>query len=108
MDRPVRLSPAPRRKPLVSRGPVRTLHAPRFLGLVPSLNVPRQAVPNAADAGNQLPTMTDRPKREAEREDEGLSNAAEHPAWSIRPALIQPKIKYIAGKKITSQRPHVD
>jgi len=67
---------------------------PRRAGaLVSALDVPGQAVPNAADAGHQLRAMAERPNRKAGRIDESVNNASKRPARSIRAELIQPKIK---------------
>jgi hypothetical protein len=46
------------------------------IGLVPALDVRRQAVPKAAQAGRQLPAMADRPDRKAGCIDEGMDDAS--------------------------------
>jgi hypothetical protein len=63
------------------------------IGLVPALDVRRQAVPKAAQAGPQLPAMADRPDREAGCEEEGMDDASQRQAPSIRAVLVHPKIK---------------
>ena len=45
-------------------------------GLVPALDVRRQAVPKAAHAGHQLLAMADRPDRKAGCIDEGMNDAS--------------------------------
>ena len=66
--------------------------------------MPRQAVPGAAEAGDQVSAVADWSDGKGPRVDNGMNDAPENPAWSVRSALIQPKIEHIADVIIASIR----
>lgn len=55
---------------------------------VPPLHVPRQTVPGAAIASDQMSAVADGPDGKGPGVENGMNDASENPEWSVRATLI--------------------
>ena len=70
--------------------------------LVTRFDVSGQPVPNAAQAGDELPAVTEGPDRKGHRESKRANDCADDPAQPPLLALIQPEIDGVADMIIAT------